>query len=294
MISAARLFERRMATAPIRLDQTEDQPAYAAWGRALAALHNRPSAGAMRAPLPWVLSRVPRATGRAEAALVELLPVEQGAGSVRTGVADVVAWVSLSDPLSWALESAAAQWSATGWIHGEATRTHALFSAPERRRSARVQLICVGLSGLGDPDWDLATAYDSILGSGLPPSPYATAVLHAYALAEGPGRLRRDALAARMILTSLQIAAAASCSTPSLGTNTWGSRAMEHILHAERIAQDGLLGQARPVCEPTAVGADHRWSRPLWPLASQARRWWLRRDLTGAGSRSAAGAMSSR
>lgn len=242
MSSAASVCDRRMTTAPIHLDQTNDPQAYAAWGRALAALHNRPTAGAMAAPLPWVLSRVPRATGRADAALIALLPVEMGNGSARTGVTDVVAWVSLSDPLIWALESTAAAWSATAWIHGEATRTHALLSPPKRRCNARVELMSVGLSGLGDPDWDLATAYDCILRSGLPPLPYATAVLHAYALADGPGRLRRDALAVRMILTSLRLAAAASCSTPSAGTNTWGSPAMEHLLHAERIAQRGLLG----------------------------------------------------
>lgn len=248
MSSAASVCDRRMTTAPIHLDQTNDPQAYAAWGRALATLHNRPAAGAMAAPLPWVLSRVPRATGRADvalradSALIALLPVEPGNGSARTGVTDVVAWVSLSDPLIWALESTAAAWSATAWIHGEATRTHALLSLPKRRCNPRAQLISVGLCGLGDPDWDLATAYDCILRSGLPPLPYAKAVLHAYALADGPGRLRRDALAVRMILTSLRLAAAASCSTPSAGTNTWGSPAMEHLLHAERIAQRGLLG----------------------------------------------------
>ena len=254
MSSAASVRERRTTTATIHLDQTNDSQAYAAWGRALAALHNRPAAGAMAAPLPWVLSRVPRATGcadaalradtdlRADAALIALLPVEPGNGSARTGVTDVVAWVSLSDPLIWALESTAAAWSARAWIHGEATRTHALLSPPKRRGNPRVQLISVGLCGLGDPDWDLVTAYDCILRSGLPPLPYATAVLHAYALADGPGRLRRDALAVRMILTSLRLAAAASSSTPSAGTNTWGSPAMEHLLHAERIAQRGLLG----------------------------------------------------
>ena len=248
MSSAASVCDRRMTTAPIHLDQTNDPQAYAAWGRALAALHNRPAAGAMAAPLPWVLPRVPRATGRADvalradSALIALLPVEPGNGSARTGVTDVVAWVSLSDPLIWALESTAAAWSANVWIHGEATRTHALLSPPERRCNARVELMSVGLSGLGDPDWDLVTAYDCILRSGLPPLPYATAVLHAYALADGPGRLRRDVLAVRMILTSLRLAAAASCSTPSAGTNTWGSPAMEHLLHAERIAQRGLLG----------------------------------------------------
>jgi len=194
MSSAASVRDRRMTTAPVHLDQTNDPQAYAAWGRALAALHNRPIAGVMAAPPPWLLSRVPRATGpadaalRSDAALIALLPVEMGNGSVRTGVADVVAWVSLSDPLIWALESTAAVWSATARIHGEATRTHALLSPPERSCNARVEPMSVGLSGLGDPDWDLVTAYDCILRSGPPPLPYATAVLHAYALAEGPGQ----------------------------------------------------------------------------------------------------------
>jgi len=248
MSSASSVFDRPMTTTPIHLDQTDDPQAYAAWGRSLAALHNRPTAGAIAAPLPWLLPRVPRATGSADAALTALLPVELGNGPVRTGVDDVVAWVSLSDPLNWALESTAAAWSATAWIHGEATRTHALLSPPERRCSARVQLISVGLSGLGDPDWDLVTAYDCILCSGLPPLPYVTTLLHAYALADGPGRLRRDALAARMIQTSLRLAAAGSYSTPSAGTDTWGSPAMEHLLRAERIAQRGLLGTCADHC----------------------------------------------
>jgi hypothetical protein len=244
MSSAANVCDRPMTTAPIHLDQTNDPQAYAAWGRALAALHHRPTAGAIAAPLPWVLPRVPRASETADGALKALLAVELGIGSARTGVADVVAWVFSSDALTWALESTAAAWSARAWIHGEATRTHALLSPPDRRRSARVELMPAGLSGLGDPDWDLATAYDCILRSGLPPLPYATAVLHAYALADGPGCLRRDALAARMILTSLQLAAAGSCWTPGAVTSTWGhpSPAMEHLIHAERIAQRGLLG----------------------------------------------------
>ena len=247
MSSAASVCDRPMATAPIHLDQTKDSQAYAAWGRALAALHHRPTTSAVAAPLPWVLSRVlsrvPRATGRADDALTAFSPVELGHRSARTGVADVLAWVSSSDALTWALESTAAAWSATAWIHGEATRTHALFSPADRRRGARVELMSSGLSGLGDPDWDLATAYDAILRSGLPRLPYATAVLHAYALEDGPGRLRRDALAARMIQTSLRLAAAGSCWTPSAGTSTWGrpSPAMEHLIHGERIAQRGLL-----------------------------------------------------
>lgn len=248
MSSAASVRERRTTTATIHLDQTNDSQAYAAWGRALAALHHRPTTSAVAAPVPWVLSRVltpaQRATGRADDALIAFSPVELGHRSARTGVADVLAWVSSSDALTWALESTAAAWSATAWIHGEATRTNALFSPADRPRSARVELMPSGLSGLGDPDWDLATAYDAILRSELPPLPYATAVLHAYALEDGPGRLRRDALAARMVQTSLRVAAAASCWTPSAGTSTWGrpSPAMEHLIHAERIAQRGLLG----------------------------------------------------
>lgn len=98
------------------LDQTNDPQAYAAWGRALAALHHAPTAGAIAAPLPWVLPRVPRASETADGALKALLAVELGIGSARTGVADVVAWVSSSDLLTWALESTAAAWSARAWI----------------------------------------------------------------------------------------------------------------------------------------------------------------------------------
>jgi aminoglycoside phosphotransferase (APT) family kinase protein len=186
------------------------------WGTALARLHRLPTRFGRppAARLPWILEpyRLPAhlaASGspRLRRALNELYgnrTVLAALGEVRAG------------------------WTASHWTHGDLTTANVLASRADRagragragradradragRHDWQVWFVDLESAGIGDPSWDLATAYDSLLlqraalGSAMAPA--LRALLDGYRTAGGPAQLTRPVLLARASLTAVQLAA---------------------------------------------------------------------------------------
>jgi aminoglycoside phosphotransferase len=173
-----------------------------AWGQALAALHRWPTrfGSAPIADRPWIFT--PDETPAHLAAAVEGSEVD-----------DVLRELRGNPLIRHALDSAADSWAARHWIHGDAGTANAVARSLGPYQW-RVWLVDLGGAGLGDPTWDLVTAYDSIEFHGLTHGRDVRSVLaglvDGYRSAGGPARLTRAALIARAALTAVQFAAAAA------------------------------------------------------------------------------------
>jgi aminoglycoside phosphotransferase (APT) family kinase protein len=174
-----------------------------AWGTALAALHRWPAGigDPPAAPKPWILepSKAPEH--------LRLASSHRGAGN---RVAVVLAELQRNGAVRDALATVRAGWSRTCWTHGDATTSNGVARAVDRQHW-RVWLLDLESAGLGDPSWDLATAYDSLLvhraNLGRTMRPAVRALLDGYRCGDGPGRLSRELLIARAALTCVQLAA---------------------------------------------------------------------------------------
>jgi aminoglycoside phosphotransferase (APT) family kinase protein len=174
-----------------------------AWGAALAGLHRLPASfgDPPAAPKPWILDPwfVP-----------EHLRVARGAGN---RVVVVLGELQRNSTVRGALAAVRAGWASTCWTHGDATTSNGVARAVDRHHW-RVWLLDLESAGLGDPSWDLATAYDSLLvhraSLGQSMRPAVRALLDGYRCGDGPGRLSRELLIARAALTCVQLAASST------------------------------------------------------------------------------------
>jgi phosphotransferase family enzyme len=170
------------------------------WGAALAQLHRTPTRFGQLpvAARPWILEpqRVPEHLTRcripaAERALAEL-------------------W--RSPTVLAALDRVRAEWVDSHWTHLDMTTANVL-GAKIGRNGWQVWFVDLESAGIGDPSWDLATAYDSLLfhktSLGTRLAPALRAMLDGYRSGDGPGQLSRSLLVARAALTGVQAAAAA-------------------------------------------------------------------------------------
>ncbi len=182
---------------------TSTRTPFADWGTTLAALHRLPvQGGEPVAPLPWILDHPTTAPGHL------------GGRAAPRAVREVLAGVQERTALAHALNSLAASWRRTGWCHGDASPANAIvrsvLSAHDDVDCA-VVLVDLEHAGLGDPDWDLATALDGI-GTITPDGSLAQArraeFLDGYRAAGGPGRQDPRHLAARAVLSAVRHATA--------------------------------------------------------------------------------------
>lgn len=190
---------------PQLLESSDAEGLARSWGRSLAALHRtEPTSAVPLAPVPWILrSDVPPPHLAVPDDLAVPRPAE------RSPVARVLAALRHDPPTVDALGRAARTWSRSHWIHGDTT----LANTVARRRDEvrwRVWFVDVEGAGLGDPRWDLATAYGSVeyhaLRTGTDPRRGLAGLLAGYRDAGGPARLDPDFLAARAALTAVQVA----------------------------------------------------------------------------------------
>jgi hypothetical protein len=179
-----------------------------AWGISLADLHRWPTRFGTppAAAIPWIfdLDRVPASwcNGERESSVGVVLQELRSNPNVRS-----------------ALTAAGAAWSQRHWIHCDATTANAV-AHPAGPYRWRVWLVGDESSGLGDPGWDLATAYESLqllevqgVRSHNDVRPLLSALLDGYRSGRGPGRLTPSVLVARAAMTAVQVAASNRVST---------------------------------------------------------------------------------
>lgn len=123
-----------------------------AWGLALAGLHTTPidTALAVVAERPWVLSgtaRIPAVGRRRPTAAQQTLLRLAG-----------------SDPgLVWAVRQAADRWSERCLVHADLADRHVLVATTaETAAETTVRFVDFARAGLGDPDWDVAGALETL------------------------------------------------------------------------------------------------------------------------------------
>jgi hypothetical protein len=185
------------------------------WGAALAALHRWPTrfGSPPSAVRPWILE----AAGREES-------TAQRTENCRFRAA--VAEVCVDRSIGAALAEAGESWAPTHWTHGDMTTANVVTRRTGHHRWS-VALIGLQAAGVGDPSWDLATAYDSLvlhracLGPRL--RPLLRALLDGYRTAAGPARLTRANVIARAALSRVQLLAATDSPKrdPSLPSSRW-------------------------------------------------------------------------
>ncbi len=150
-----------------------------AWGHALARLHATPvtTSGARPAERPWVLSRPtrPPVTSRQRP----------------TAAQQALLRLAGSDPgLVWAVRQAADRWSERCLIHADLAGRHVLVATAAE---TRVRFVDFARAGLGDPDWDVAGALETLteLESGCRVSEgmLSDYLLRGYRRAGGPGQV---------------------------------------------------------------------------------------------------------
>ncbi|HEY2043757.1 MAG TPA: phosphotransferase [Jatrophihabitans sp.] len=172
-----------------------------AWGQALARLHRSPAEPDVTptAALPWVL-----AAGDGPAHLRAMVP--------RSAALTVWAMLREDRAVRAALQGAHEAWSATHWTHGDATSANCL-ARVTKPYQWRIWFVDLETAGLGDPGWDLATAYESLefhaISRRIDVRPVLTSLLSGYRDAGGPARLTRNLLVARAALTAVQVASSA-------------------------------------------------------------------------------------
>ncbi|MGX7681130.1 phosphotransferase [Jatrophihabitans sp. DSM 45814] len=216
----------------VRVPRAELVMALKAWGSALAALHRWPTrfGSPPQAQQPWILgsSTIPAHLR----ALRTAGPRSDESASTR--IQALVGKLRSNPAVIDALAEVTATWTARHWTHADMTTANAVANRSQRYRW-RVWLVDFEAAGLGDPRWDLATAYDSLLlhratlGRHLRPS--LQALLDGYRRADGPATLSPAHLIARSMLTQVQVAAA-SCQRPTGAS--WGGSDPEGDGHAAR------------------------------------------------------------
>jgi aminoglycoside phosphotransferase len=170
------------------------------WGAALAELHRWPTrfGAAPAASRPWIFR-------------LDETPPHLDSGSPTADTAMVLAELRANRSVRYALAAAEERWSERHLIHGDATTANAVVRSRGPYRW-RVWFVDLEYAGLGDPSWDLATAYDSLqffgIGTGRDVRAALGALLDGYRSESGPGRLTRTMLIARAALTTVQVAAA--------------------------------------------------------------------------------------
>lgn len=179
---------------------TSTREPFVAWGATLASLHRFPvRGGEPLAPLPWIVAHPTTAPGHL------------GGREAPVAVREVLAQVQERSALAGALTYVASSWRRTGWCHGDASPTNAIVRSPLSPDDCSVVLVDLEHAGLGDPDWDLATALDGIDTITHDESLAGTRraqLLAAYRAAGGPGRPDPRHLAARAVLSAVRHASA--------------------------------------------------------------------------------------
>jgi hypothetical protein len=206
------------------------------WGAALAALHRWPTrfGSPPSAVRPWMLETAGGAAGRA-AGREESAAQRTENCRIRAAVAEVCADRSIRAALAEAGES----WAPTHWTHGDMTTANVVTRRTGHHRWS-VALIGLQAAGVGDPNWDLATAYDSLvlhrahLGPRL--RPLLRALLDGYRTAAGPARLTRANVIARAALSRVQLLASTDSPEhdPSLRSARWPVGLVERTRSALR------------------------------------------------------------
>ncbi len=202
---------------------------FTAWGTTLAALHRHPVRGGEPvAPLPWLLAHP------------HVAPGHLGGRAAPAAVREVLTQALGRPVLAEALRSLARSWRRTGWIHGDASPANAITTSgsPRIGHDLRSGVVLIDLehAGLGDPDWDLATAVDGI--DVVTPDPdragaHREQLLAGYWAAGGPGRLDPRHLSVRVLMAAVRHAGADSeqgWDTPA------GPRALGALNRAEALA----------------------------------------------------------
>ena len=162
------------------------------------------------------------------------------------GLAGVLAEIRSNPGLRGALDRVNQTWTGRHWIHGNATTANAVARAIGAYRW-QVWLVGSESAGLGDPSWDLATAYDALLLHGqtrrIDMRPAVSAFLDAYRSCEGPGRLSHPMLITRALLTSVELACSHSNAAEQPAGIPLRGLAQQALRRASRLA----LTQAAPV-----------------------------------------------
>ena len=203
-----------------------------AWGAALAPLHRWPvrADGHAGAPPPWA----------ADAAAPP--PSMRGCPDDAPG-GRVLAAARREAPLRAAAAHVRRRWRPLGWIHGDLSAANVLVDGA--RRPADVRFVDLEHSGLGPPEWDVATALDTIAalapGWGASARRLGGAFLAGYRRAGGPGRVNPCFQAVRALTTAWQ-----ESWTPDGAARADGAAAAGASLARAR----GFAGRAR---RPAAV-----------------------------------------
>jgi len=206
-----------------------------AWAESLAVLHQRSNRFGPAPPArrPWVLEP-------------DYPPAHLRSRLDEPGLAGVLAEIRSNPGLRGALDRVNQTWTGRHWIHGNATTANAVARAIGAYRW-HVWLVGSESAGLGDPSWDLATAYDALLLHGqtrrIDMRPAVSAFLDAYRSCEGPGRLSHPMLITRALLTSVELACSHSNAAEQPAGIPLRGLAQQALRRASRLA----LTQAAPV-----------------------------------------------